>query len=477
LNELIANAGLGRETSATAPMEPWRKLFWLSASIWTAVVTGSLAWNLVQHAKEVRSLTVQAARALLEKDLLYREWSILHGGVYVPKSSQPETPSTPADPEREIVTPSGRELTLLNPAVVSRRIFKLQEQRLGIVGHITSLNPLRAANGPDAWEREALQRFGLGATEVSGTEKREGEVCFRMMLPLRTVTACLQCHEERVHQPGEIRGGISVTVPLCRFVNQGEPMRLVVAHVGLWLIGVVGLVHGTRNLEKHSRKRQQADQALRDQYELTRTALHEKHALLQEIHHRVKNNLQVISSLLQLQIKGIRDPLTLEIFRENQLRIRSMGLIHEKLHESESQARVDLAAYLRSLTSLLICTYAPGRGQVRLDLVLDQASLGLDAAIPLGLIANELITNSLKYAFPGDRRGVIRVELRTESGDWIRFQVADDGVGFAAGVPVERPGSLGMRLVSILVKQLGGEGTWDKVQVGTSFTLQFRNKG
>jgi two-component sensor histidine kinase len=472
----MANGVPDKDDSATMSSAPYRRLFWISAGIWTAVVAGSLAWNLIQHREEVRTLTVHAARALLEKDLLYREWSILHGGVYVPKSSQPDIPSAAADPEREIVTPSGRQLTLLNPAIVSRRIFELQEQRLGIVGHITSLNPLRAANGPDPWEREALQQFGNGATEISGTEKRAGEVCFRMMLPLRTVPACLQCHEERGHTPGELRGGISVTVPLNRLVDQGEPARLVVAHLGLWLIGMLGLAHGAKSLEQHNQKRQKAVQALTEQYELTRAALQEKQALLQEIHHRVKNNLQVISSLLQLQIKGITDPLTLEIFRENQLRVRSMALIHEKLYESKSLARVDLPEYLRSLTSLLVCTYAVGRGPVRLDLDLAQASVGIDAAIPLGLIANELITNSLKYAFPDDRRGSIRVELRTETDDWIRLRVADDGVGFTTGVPMEKPGSLGMRLVGILTQQLDGEGTWDKVQVGSSFTLRFRNR-
>ena len=110
----------------------------------------------LQHADEVRSLTVAAARALLEKDLLYREWSILHGGVYVPKSAPAEAGATARDEEREIVTPSGQTLTLLNPAVVSRQVFELQEQQTGIRGHLTSLKPLRPANRPDDWERQAL---------------------------------------------------------------------------------------------------------------------------------------------------------------------------------------------------------------------------------------------------------------------------------------------------------------------------------
>src|SRR5512136_1024927 len=130
---------------------PHRRYFWLLVCAWTAAVAGSLVWNLVQHADEVRTLTSQAARALLEKDLLYREWSILHGGVYVPKAGLAEETTPTRDEEREIVTPSGQKLTLLNPAVVSRQVFELQEQQTGIRGHLTSLRPIRAENGPDDW--------------------------------------------------------------------------------------------------------------------------------------------------------------------------------------------------------------------------------------------------------------------------------------------------------------------------------------
>ena len=205
---------------------PHRRYFWLLAFAWTAAVAGSLAWNLAQHADEVRSLTAQAARALLEKDLLYREWSILHGGVYVPKSGQPEASASARDEEREVVTPSGQTLTLLNPAVVSRQVFELQEQQTGIRGHLTSLKPLRAANRPDDWEQQALKDFEQGRKEVSSIETLQGERCFRMMRPLVTVPACLRCHEEAGRKPGEIRGGISVTVPMNRFVSPGTNLQL-----------------------------------------------------------------------------------------------------------------------------------------------------------------------------------------------------------------------------------------------------------
>jgi hypothetical protein len=253
-NQRSANGGLEK-----GPELPHRWYFWLLACAWIAAVAGSLAWNLAQHADEVRSLTVEAARALLEKDLLYREWSILHGGVYVPKSAPAEAGTTAQDEEREIVTPSGQTLTLLNPAVVSRQVFELQAQQTGIRGHLTSLKPLRAANRPDDWERQALQDFDEGRKEVSSIETLQGERYFRLMRPLVIVPACLRCHEEAGRKPGEIRGGISVTVPISRFASSGANLRLGIAHLALWLMGMTGLLFGAGNLRGHVQAQQRAE--------------------------------------------------------------------------------------------------------------------------------------------------------------------------------------------------------------------------
>jgi two-component sensor histidine kinase len=197
---------------------------------------------------------------------------------------------------------------------------------------------------------------------------------------------------------------------------------------------------------------------------------------LQEIHHRVKNNLQVISSLLQLQVNNIKDPQTVAIFQESQLRIRSMALIHEKLYQSDSLARIDLAEYLRDLVQLLLSTYAQDRSRVRLELDLSPTFVSIDAAIPLGLIANELITNSLKYAFPRGRSGMIRLEMKPLPEDEFLFSAVDDGVGLPDGLAIGEAASLGLRLVRMLTGQLDGQGTWEKAAVGTSFSLRFRDK-
>jgi hypothetical protein len=225
------------ESNAGKSLAPYRRHLLLLACVWTAAVAGSLAWNLAQIQNEIRSLTRQTARALLERDLLYRQWSILHGGVYVLKSGLAESGASSADgadEEREIRTPSGRLLTLLNPALVSRQIFQSQEDNMGIRGRLTSLRPLRKANLPDAWERRVLERLaqtGRGelTNEISSTEVRQGERYFRMMCPLVTNRGCLQCHEEKGRKEGELRGGISVTVPMSRFATPGESRNVALA--------------------------------------------------------------------------------------------------------------------------------------------------------------------------------------------------------------------------------------------------------
>lgn len=238
---------------------PYRGYFWLLACVWTAAVAGSLVWNLADNAREVRSQTLRAAQALLQRDPLYREWSLLHGWVYVPKSLPAEASAPVPDDNREIVPPSGQTLTLLNPVMVSREVFKLLERQTGIRGHITSLKPFLAANRPDDWERQALEDFEKGREEVSSVETIQGERCFRIMRPLITVPACLRCHEEAGRKPGEIRGGISLTVPMSRFVSRGINRWLKMAHLALWVMGMTGLIFGVRNLQRHLQARQRAE--------------------------------------------------------------------------------------------------------------------------------------------------------------------------------------------------------------------------
>jgi two-component sensor histidine kinase len=185
--------------------------------------------------------------------------------------------------------------------------------------------------------------------------------------------------------------------------------------------------------------------------------LREKDSLLKEVHHRVKNNLQVISSLIRLQATQVTNPAAQAALRDVQNRIASMALLHETLYQSESFARVDLATYLRSLCTQLFRSLVADPESIRLRL--DVASVGLDVnqAVPCGLLVNELVSNCLKHAFPQGGGGEVRVELHpVDGGPAVRLRVADDGVGLPADFDLRQSRSLGLQLVSDLVGQLQG---------------------
>jgi len=200
------------------------------------------------------------------------------------------------------------------------------------------------------------------------------------------------------------------------------------------------------------------------------SSLQEKEVLLKEIHHRVKNNLQIISSLLSLQSEKINSENPAKTFRESQDRIRSMALIHEKLYQSKDISRVDFAEYVRSLTAYLSRSYVTGPG-IEIAIDIRDVSLGIDIAIPCGLIINELVSNSLKYAFPDGRSGVVRIGL-ARCGNEYTLTVSDSGVGLSAGLDFRNTSSLGLQLVNTLVCQLEGTIELDSSH-GTMFRITF----
>ncbi len=195
---------------------------------------------------------------------------------------------------------------------------------------------------------------------------------------------------------------------------------------------------------------------LRTAQELLRESLQEKEALLKEVDHRMKNSLQLIISLLQLQVRKSREPETQAVLRETQARIRSVALLHQTLYQTGSYSRVNLANYLRKITLHLFQSQQAEPGAVRLEQELEPVEVVTRQAIPCGLIVNELMTNSLKHAFPEGARGEVRIGLQREAGGQLRLRVSDTGVGLPADFEAKRGKSLGLQLVSNLVKQLDG---------------------
>ena len=205
--------------------------------------------------------------------------------------------------------------------------------------------------------------------------------------------------------------------------------------------------------------------------EKIKAALREKEVLLKEVHHRVKNNMQVISSILNLQSKYIKNNHTQKVFADSQNRIRSMALVHEKLYESKDLARIDFAEYVRSMTGYLLSLHGTGDG-VRFTIDIKDILLDINTAIPCGLIVNELVSNSLKYAFPKGRKGEIYIGLHSAEDDKLILTVKDNGVGLPKGLDFRKTESLGMQLVIMLTEQLDGSIEVDKKK-GTTFKITF----
>ncbi len=195
--------------------------------------------------------------------------------------------------------------------------------------------------------------------------------------------------------------------------------------------------------------------------------------ILQEIHHRVKNNIQIISSLLSLQSHYIKDKMYVELLKESQNRIRSMALIHEKLYQSKNLASIDFNEYVETLVHDLIRSYGMNTAKIALTMKVENISLNIDAAVPCGLIINELVSNALTHAFPDGREGEITVTCNLH-GDALELVVSDNGVGIPEDLDFKNTDSLGLRLVTILAEdQLNGKITLDRSK-GTAFRITFR---
>ena len=243
-----------------------RSQTWTAAVIWSVCIVASLVWNLHEQDRNLVKLASNTAQVTFENDVLYRRWAAIQGGVYVRTTDRNEANPYLHVPERDVTTTSGLSLTLVNPAYMARMVNQMAADTHGSRGHITSLKPIRPANAPDAWERAALQAFETGTREVSSVEQLDGREYLRIMRPFLTEEACLKCHAAQGYKVGDIRGGISVSVPMAplRAVAQAPVANLATAHLGLWLIGMVGIGLSNRALGRHLRAREQAESSLRE---------------------------------------------------------------------------------------------------------------------------------------------------------------------------------------------------------------------
>jgi len=232
--------------------------------IWTLGIIASLGLNIYQLRQSILSVAQTSAEISYNKDLIYRRWVSRQGGVYVPVSKM--TPANPylKVPNRDIMTSDGLSLTLVNPAYMNRQVNELTLETSDFQGHITSLRPIRPENRPDPWETEALKTFERGTKETGYIEKISGKEYFRFMRPFITEKACLKCHAAQGYKEGDIRGGISISIPMepLRVIERSRMAELTFAHGFLWIIGLVGIGAGTRLLRSQTLQREKLEEEL-----------------------------------------------------------------------------------------------------------------------------------------------------------------------------------------------------------------------
>ena len=261
----------------------------------------------------------------------------------------------------------------------------------------------------------------------------------------------------------KVRSGETVRTETVRKSRDGSSLQVSVTAypitVGKKQTGIYGIYN---DITKRKRNEDQV-----------KKSLVEKEILLKEIHHRVKNNLQIIGSLLNFQTKFIKDKDALEKFKISQNRIKSIALIHEKLYQTKNVSRIEFENYVKSLASHIFSVFGADTGNISYKINANNVFLSVDNAIPCGLIINELITNSLKHAFPDNRKGLVTIDMEYKNTNYF-LTVSDNGVGISKDVDTGNSNTLGMQLIKTLLVQLNAEMVLNN-ENGTSFSIVFSN--
>jgi PAS domain S-box-containing protein/putative nucleotidyltransferase with HDIG domain len=245
------------------------KLYRLTVSaaiLWTVLLTGSLSWNIYQERRLTRDLAAKEALATLNKDQAFRFWATKHGGVYVPPTREtPPNPYLGHVPDRDIRLPSGKRLTLMNPAYILRQTMSEYADLYEIKGHLASLKPLNPINAPDEWERKALQDFAQGTKEVTAVTTIDGKPYLRLMRPMIVQEGCLKCHASQGYKVGDIRGGVGVSVPMAPYfaIEKKNIQTLIFSHFFIWLLGTAGMAIVVHRSREGIKDQYLADEAVR----------------------------------------------------------------------------------------------------------------------------------------------------------------------------------------------------------------------
>lgn len=433
----------------------WRTWQWVLAVLlaWTLLTVLFFAVDWKAHRNHVFEIARNEARVAHAQDIVYREWNSRMGGVYVPVTEQtPPNPYLASVPERDLTTPSGKQLTKINPAYMTRLVHEMLRSQNGIFSHITSLKPLRPENAPDAWETAALESFNRGQTEYSSIESFGDQPHIRLMRPLVTSASCLKCHAQQGYREGDIRGGISVTVPMEPLLASIGPERgrEMIFHGSIWLIGMICLSAGGVAIVRKQRQLRRSQTELQQQLTLANHFAFEadkanqvKSEFLANMSHELRTPMN--------SIIGFSDLLTTMDLPEEPAQFARiilsssrhlLNLVNDVLDISRIEhGKLQLESRpfnLRILLDELIALFSQAAADKGLCLTAD-----LDSALPDSLVGDDsrlrqilvnLLNNAVKFTESGSVRLHVELGVQSENTIEILFVVADTGIG----IPLEK---------------------------------------
>lgn len=563
--------------------------FWLLA-LWLLIVAISFGINDYQINENALAEAHLTANVHYQKDVLYRKWSSIRGGVYAPIDSNTQPNPYLNYIQNRDVEINGKPFTLVNPAYMTRQVYELAKQSGIISSRLLSDRALNPQNQAKGWELSAINELNNKVDHKDTIVEIDGNQYLKVLRPFFTEKSCLKCHQHQGYKEGDLRGAILINVPM-KDINEryaAQETKMILALSGIFLLGFILIYTGGSKIEKDFIKIATAEKSLTESEQKIQTyvknapnlillidekgiiqftnrtddgsdpnsrigksvtefitkevgdsfldalahpdkidfnkvleyqdnrnnkniwyenriapiksagkitgyviiasditerklldeklknSLSEKEVLLKEVHHRVKNNLQIITSLLNLQSALLKDDKMVEVFKDSQNRIKSMALIHELMYQSGNFSHIDTRHYFNHLVSYLYRSYCADGERIRIVYDIEEVSLGMDTMIPCGIIVAELVTNSLKYGFPDNRNGEVKISLHELASNKISLVVADNGIGVTDSQAFTSKKTLGLQLVETLTGQLDGELSHQNSKEGLSFQIVFR---